>query len=357
VYQRRHDVDWLRVLALGLLIIFHITICFQSWAVWIAFIQNESSMEWLWVPMSMLNIWRIPLLFMISGMGVCFAMQRRNWHQLLRERATRILIPLVFGFFFICPITIYLFQNYYRKPIDYVPNAGHLWFLENILAYVLLLLPILSYLKNRPENFIFRLLSNLIQWPLGLILMSLPFMAESWIVNPNDFSNFAMTDHGFWYGLVAFFTGFLLVSLSDIFWKAITRIRHIALAIASSLFLSRIVFYNLDTDPELNPMLGFESFNWMMAVFGYGAKHLNKPSKSLSYLSAAVFPIYILHLPVQQYVSSYLLPLDLPAFLKLVILILATFVISWGIFHYGIRKIKWLRPLFGLRISSSRVNQ
>jgi hypothetical protein len=34
-------------------------------------------------------------------MGVRFAMQRRDWKQLLKDRTIRILIPFIFGFFFI----------------------------------------------------------------------------------------------------------------------------------------------------------------------------------------------------------------------------------------------------------------
>ncbi|UCG26758.1 MAG: acyltransferase family protein, partial [Bacteroidales bacterium] len=84
---RRYDIDWLRVIAIGLLLIYHIAIGFQPWGVFIMFIQSEESLEFLWIPMSMLNVWRIPLLFFVSGMGVCFAIRKRNWKQLLQERA------------------------------------------------------------------------------------------------------------------------------------------------------------------------------------------------------------------------------------------------------------------------------
>jgi hypothetical protein len=74
----------------------------------IGFPQNAESLEGVWILMSMINVWRIPLLFLISGMGVRFAMGRRNWQQLLKDRTLRILLPLVFGFFFIAPISVYI---------------------------------------------------------------------------------------------------------------------------------------------------------------------------------------------------------------------------------------------------------
>jgi len=102
--MRRYDVDWLRVLALGLLIIYHISVVFQPWAYFIYFVQSEKPVESIWLAMGLINIWRIPLLFIISGMGGCFAMRKRNWKELLKDRTRRILLPLIFGSLFIVPV-------------------------------------------------------------------------------------------------------------------------------------------------------------------------------------------------------------------------------------------------------------
>ena len=91
--ERRHDIDWLRVIAIGLLLIYHIAIVLQPWAMFIGFIKSEESMENLWKLMSLLNVWRIPFLFFVSGMGVYFAIRKRTWRQLTIERSRRILLP------------------------------------------------------------------------------------------------------------------------------------------------------------------------------------------------------------------------------------------------------------------------
>src|SRR5690349_24274491 len=133
--NRRYDIDWIRVIAIGLLLIYHIAIGFQPWGIMIAFIANSTSWDSLWIPMTMLNVWRIPLLFFVSGMGVYFALQNRNWKQLLKERAGRILLPFVFGAVAIVPIHWLVWQQYYHYDMAYVPNPGHLWFLANIFIY------------------------------------------------------------------------------------------------------------------------------------------------------------------------------------------------------------------------------
>ena len=39
--ERRHDIDWLRVVAIGLLLIYHVAIVFQPWAMLIGFIKSD----------------------------------------------------------------------------------------------------------------------------------------------------------------------------------------------------------------------------------------------------------------------------------------------------------------------------
>src|SRR5687767_11893713 len=149
--NRRYDIDWLRVIAIGLLLLYHVAIGFQAWGIMIGFITNAKPWESLWIPMTMLNIWRIPFLFFVSGMGVYFAMQQRNWKQLLQERATRILLPYIFGMFCIVPLHVFLWQHHYNFELDYNYSGGHLWFLGNIFTYILILFPLFYYWKNNEE--------------------------------------------------------------------------------------------------------------------------------------------------------------------------------------------------------------
>ncbi|MEL7339531.1 MAG: acyltransferase family protein, partial [Bacteroidota bacterium] len=94
---RRYDIDWIRVIAIWLLIFYHVSIGFRPWGTLIGFIRHETALDVLEYLMALLGVWRIPLLFFVSGMGVCFAMRKRDWVQLLKERAQRILLPFVFG--------------------------------------------------------------------------------------------------------------------------------------------------------------------------------------------------------------------------------------------------------------------
>lgn len=102
--MRRHDIDAIRVIAFGLLIIYHVGMFFVPWDF---HIKNNVIYPDLLYPMYFLNQWRLPLLFVISGMGVYFAFQKRTGGQFALERTRRLLVPLIFGMLFIVPPQIY----------------------------------------------------------------------------------------------------------------------------------------------------------------------------------------------------------------------------------------------------------
>jgi peptidoglycan/LPS O-acetylase OafA/YrhL len=346
IINRRYDIDWLRVIAIGFLLIYHIGIGFQPWGVFVQFIQSDTPLESLWIPMSMLNIWRIPFLFFVSGMGVCFAMRKRNLKHLLLERTKRILVPFIFGIFCIVPLHIFIWQKYYVQDMEYTPHPVHLWFLGNIFIYVILLSPFFYFLKRNENSKIQKLLNNVFGNPLGLLLITGSFILEAILVNPGIFETYAMTLHGFLLGLLAFLFGFLCVYSGEAFWQTILRWRWLLLSIAVVLFLARFIEFDLKAPYYL---LAMESCSWIFAVFGIGYKYLNRPSKSLTYLSQAAYPVYIIHM-IFLYLGSYLImPLSIPVISKFVLVLAFTGTGCFAFYDLIIKRIPLIRPLFGLK--------
>ncbi|MGC6456416.1 MAG: acyltransferase family protein [Coraliomargaritaceae bacterium] len=348
--QRRYDVDWMRTLALMLLIAYHSVISFQPWAAELVyFIENKDTLEWLWIPMEIINIWRIPLLFFISGMGVRFALQRRTVVKLLADRTWRILFPAVVGLFLICPISLLLFQIANHLEPKWIPNPGHLWFLYNIFIYVILLLPLIALFKKYPQNLLVRSMRKLTEKPWTLFFLALPFTLEAHWLQPQYFSLFVYTLHGFLIGFLCFFTGFLLASVGENFWRAVQSIRFITLFTALGLYAVRLFYFELqNTNNALN---GLECILWIFAVIGFSAKHLNRDSTLLQRLSPAVYPIYILHLPIQQAIASVLFACPIGAHVKLLLLLLGTYMTCWLLYKF-LQRVPVLRPIFGMKYAN-----
>lgn len=345
--QRRYDIDWLRVIAIGLLLIYHIAIGFQPWGGFIGFILSNEPVEAIWIPMSALNVWRIPLLFFVSGMGVSFAMRKRDWKALIKERSIRILMPFLFGMVIIVPLHLLIWQSYYNIPFDYNSNPAHLWFLGNLFIYVLVLSPVFFYLKKNQGGKIQSLLNKLFKSPIGLVVIMMPFVAEALIINPESFETYALTLHGLFIGLLAFFFGYCFIYAGEAFSNTVKKWKWILLALAFGMYIYRLLALELLAPSYL---LSIESNLWIFAVLGIGFTYLNKTSKTLTYLSQAVYPIYIIHMVAIYLGSMLIFPLDIPMWLQFILLILFTGISCLLTYEFVIRRMRFLRPFFGLKI-------
>lgn len=333
---RRYDIDWLRVIAIGLLLLYHVAIGFQPWGIMLGFITNKQSWATLWIPMTMLNIWRIPLVFFVSGMGVYFSMQNRNWKQLLQERVRRILIPFLFGIFFIVPLSSLIWQHYYHWDLTYNYNPGHLWFLGNIFAYVLILCPVFFYLKRQENGKLATRLKKFLSSPLGLLPIIAAFMVEAILMDPTPYELYAMTWHGFFLGLLAFFFGFCFVLSGATFWRMLLRWRWLFLVAALALYSYRLFQSQMQVPGYL---LAIESNVWIFAIFSFAYKYLNRPSKALSYLSKAAYPIYIIHMISLFLASILIFPMDINTHFKFILVLLLTGIGCFTIYEYVLRRI------------------
>lgn len=320
--MRRYDIDWIRVIAIGLLIIYHSSIAFQPWGSMIGFITNKESWPALWMPMAVLNVWRIPLLFFVSGMGVRFAMRSRTSLELIGERTRRIFIPYLFGMLVIVPIQISL----WRGKLIYDFNPAHLWFLGNIMAYVVIFALPFYYLKNTSMPKL-----------AGILVFAAALVAEVLIVNPVPYEMYAMTLHGFLLGMIAFFFGYMFFApLAINIW--------IPFAAAISLAALRLTIHSYDW------LIPIETVSWIIFIVAAGNKYLNKENRTLKYLSAAAYPVYIVHMIFQNLVSLLIFPLSLPVQIKFVLLVILT--LGGCLLTYEvIKRTKVTRFLFGLKIA------
>lgn len=342
---RRHDIDWLRVLAIGFLLIYHIAIPFQPWGVFIGFIQNAEPIESLWIPMSFLNVWRIPLLFFVSGMGVYFSMRKRNWKELLKERSLRILVPFIAGTLFIVPLQSLLWQVYYNQELTPMIFPAHLWFLGNIFSYVLLLLPVLYYLKRNEERLKSKF-AKVLNHPVKLIFFTVPFALAALVANPESYATYAFNLHGYLLGFIAFFLGYAFVYSGEVFWATVSTWKWAFTAFGATLYFIRLAYFDMEGPLYL---MSLEMIVWIYAIMGIGHSYLRFSNRRLTYLSEAAYPVYIVHWLFIHLAAFWLFPMELSAWIKLLGVIVITFGGSLALYHFVIRPVRILRPLFGLK--------
>src|SRR5688500_3952411 len=93
---RYEFLDWLRVMAIFVLLFFHTGMLFVGWDWHIQNVETIPALRW---PMDLAHRLRMPLLFVIAGAGLWFASKRRSGKALIGERTLRLLVPAVVGMF------------------------------------------------------------------------------------------------------------------------------------------------------------------------------------------------------------------------------------------------------------------
>ncbi len=369
--ERRYDLDWLRVMVFGLLILYHVGMFFVPWGWHIKNNEISESMRW---PMLFVNQWRLPILFVISGMGTRFALSFRSQRQFLGERTYRLLIPLIFGMLLIIPPQVFVERivneqftgSYWSYLVSGTAFQGiypqgnfswhHLWFLPYLLVYSLAFSGLFVYLRNRPENRFIIWLDKMLQKPRNLYLFIIPLYFAETLMEPFFPSTHALV--GDWFNLVnygmLFLFGYLLISVKETFWKSLEAVKRPALVLGISGF-ALLLLINMFIEDSV--VVHFTEglikvvnlWSWTLTLFAYGAQYLNRQSQLLAYCNQAVYPYYILHQTVTIIIAYFLMDLSWSVSWKFFVLTLGTFLVSGIIYELFIRRIKLLWPFFGLK--------
>ena len=367
---RMHNMDWIRVIAFDLLIIYHIGMIFVPWNY---HIKNNEISESFILPMMFLNQWRLPLLFIISGMGTRYALSYKSTGLFIRERILRLFIPLLLGILIIVPPQVYLerlnqsvhygsYFDFYKTLFQGIYPQGnlswhHLWFIVYLLFFTLLLTPVFVYVRNNPENKIINKLQCAIEkYPLTIYSLTIPLIfIEVWLYPKFGYT---LAFWGDWYALafymILFFYGYVFVSMKATFWKLTEHKRFVFLGFA---VVFAILYFILPVTsiPIPKPILRIINlWSWILTLLGFSVKYLNKPSNLLSYRNEAVYPFYILHQTVLLALAFYIVKWNVSIATKFILLLISTYGITWLIYEFIIRKNNCMRLIFGIKLINTK---
>ncbi|WP_057938085.1 acyltransferase family protein [Algoriphagus resistens] len=363
--NRRYDIDWIRVIVFDVLILYHIGMFFVPWD-WE--LKNNELVEWLRWPMLFVNRWRLPILFVISGMGTRFALSHRSGKQFAGERFTRLFLPLLAGTLIVVPPQIYLgriAEGYdYSSYITFYPQFfsgvypignfswAHLWFLPYLLLMSLAAIPLFLYLRRQDNVFVLALKKWITKSPLALYLFIIPlFLIEVYLEPYFPVTNSLVGD---WYALVHFFTcfiaGFILICIGDEFWVAVKKIKNVAILIGVISFPTMLWMWENYMSIFWIPLFAsFNRWSWILAIIGYAATFLNKKSKVINYRNRAVYPFYILHQTLIIIIGYYLIENSMHYGWKMLLMLIGTFGGCWFLYELVLKRVKILYPFFGIK--------
>jgi fucose 4-O-acetylase-like acetyltransferase len=371
---RLHFLDWLRVLAFGLLIVYHVGMLYVSWGYHIKSPRLVPGVEWLMVAV---NPWRLALLFFISGVAASFLCDKLGPAAFARDRLRRLLPVLLFGMLVVVPPQSYLelrqdgkiapgyldfwLGRYLRGDQSLgitLPTWNHLWFLAYLVVYCLVFATSTWAAARRSRRGPASRLPT-----LALALAPGAWMALANVLAEERWPETrALVDdwagHLRWAGLFAL--GVLVAKRPELWELLRRRTGAIVGAAAASLglFLGiRSAIHAEVIGPAFDGVaygLGEGMYGWlaMLCLMAVAARWWNRPSAALRYLTVAVLPVYALHQTLIIVTAWTLFPLRWPLAAEATAIVAATALGSLAIYELAIRRVAFLRALFGLRVQA-----
>lgn len=382
--DRRYDLDWLRIAAFGVLILYHIGMFYVSWGWHVKSSRAGDAIEPL---MMLVNPWRLTLLFLISGAATRFIADKMSAWRLTANRMGRLWPPLLLAVFVIVPPQAYYevveamaepgapasltLANFYVRYVSAsgnwcdadgcltTPTYNHMWFVAYLILYTLALIPLLPLLRRIPNG-----VARLIAGP-GLFLTPWIFM---WALRVTLFPIFGES-HDFredWYLHPLYFAIFLFgfaIAKHQPFFEACLRWRWLAL-VAALISWGVIQGFYASFSEETPPpeWLRFlargvreaQAWSAIVAALGFAhryLKHADGPIRRL--LTQAIFPFYLIHQTIIVVAAHHLNRLGWPLAVEASALIAITVLGCWLFFDLG-RRIPILRVWIGLASTPPR---
>jgi peptidoglycan/LPS O-acetylase OafA/YrhL len=380
--ERRYDIDWLRVIAVTVLVLHHTAAIFNPYDPFPP-IRGKPTMVFA-VGTAFFHEWRLAILFIVSGAGSYFALRSLSGARFARGRFRRLTVPLVLGILLLVPVHQYFGLRFQDPSFPYTfpqylvaivvalfrtgrfgnglmsLNWAHLWFLTYLFVASMLALPLFLYLKRERGRRLTARVAGFLSRGWAIFLLALPLAAVEVTLRARwRFTQLLLVDDwaNFFFYAILFVYGYVIFSDERI-RRALERRARAALflgVIASAVFL---VLTFTGREPAAGYTVrwtlymllhGFNAWCWCVAVLGFGSRHLNFSHRLLPYANEAVYPVYVLHLPISTVIASRVVGSNMGVGAQFALIALGTLASSVALYAFVIRRTRVTRFLFGLK--------
>ena len=384
---RLHYLDWLRVLAILMVFLFHAVhpFDFRDWQV-----KNVDQSEILTIILILLTLWGMPFFFLVAGAGSWFALQRRTARQYVSERFYRLFLPFIAGAILFSPLEYYCenmnkiqrgvltsFQGFLSgfsafDPLSlrfpgFSPRwfgvAGyHLWFLGFLFSFALIALPFFLWLKRESGKTSLSWMATVCEHRGGILLFTIPAAMVKCLLVPlfpqeHDWADFVFL-------LLFFALGFTLFA-DERFTRIIRRDWLLLLTAGTVIVLGLVAMYLMGlpviTWGETPGIAEFYVLQFLTSAIAIcytltllfvGMRFLDYSNRWLRYGQEAALPFFVIHQPVIIVIAFFVVQWDAGILIKLPVVVLSSFAVSVGLYEVIVRRIRPLRLVFGMKSQS-----
>ena len=372
---RMVELDWLRVLAIGVVFLYHSTRFFNlgDWHV-----KNIDTYVWVEMWNVFASRWMMPLFFVISGASLFFALnQRSSFGQFFKNKFLRLMIPVLLASLTHSALQVYLerlthgqfsgsffeflptyFNGFYMgigMPGNFAFHGMHLWYLLFLFLFSLLCYPLFTWFKANGRW--------LLNWSTSFfalpgfmyICLPLPLMIMKMLV-PQAVLNVGNGGWGFLYYIWFLIAGFLIASndqlkqqIKNLCWGSLFLGTGFSAAYLYLLFWpTRALRPFLISDWFIAALSFWSAWFWLLAMLGLGMRYLSFNRPFLQKANEGVMPFYILHQTVLLAVGVFVVTWEIHDVAKWAIVFSSSLVIILILQTLLVQQFDFLRFLFGM---------
>lgn len=356
--ERKYYLDWLKVLAILVLVPGHVARIFD----YLPFYIKQGEHLWAEMLIRFLDVWFMPLFFVIGGISAYYSIEKRGMRKFKIERVKRLLAPLAFALISTLPLLGYIaFRVHYSDEslsfLEYLPNfytpdardlqgykgsfsPAHLWYLLYVFVFSVFSGPVFRRLRAG------RLPAWVKRSPLIFAILCVMLGKLTLLPYPNPI-----------YFLAFFWLGYAMCSPEMDFDLFRSFKRNPALIVVPAIVLMLVLliaraYYLPGFGPTwvylvLQPVYSANALLWVLLIMYAGSNIFTGTNTILQYLSEASLYVYIIHMLVAIFIAQFVIK-EFPAPIAFAIITFATFAIVFLVYEIFVRRIAFLRFVFGL---------
>jgi glucan biosynthesis protein C len=371
--RRRFDLDWLRVLAILSVFLYHSTRFFnlEDWHV-----KSPFTYAWVEVLEGFMEIWMMPLIFLISGASIFYAMNKGGAGKFFKDKVLRLLVPLLVVVFTHASLQVYLerithgqfagsyfaFLPHYFEGV-YLDTSGdgnfafhgmHMWYVLILFIYCVIFYPLFRWWKGNGRGVLEKIGSLFASpWTMWLVMAFPIWFLNNW-TDDTDWM-FGSGGWPFLYYIFFLLYGFVIASHERL--QANIKRARWAYLVAGLILSATLLLGSVNVNSIITSLIDrwddefyfLSACTLLPAFLGFAMQHLTRSTPFLKYANEAVLPFYILHQTVLLIVGYFVVQWAIPDLAKWMIIFASSFVAIMVIYEFILRRFNLMRVLFGMR--------
>ena len=373
--ERVHYLDWLKVLIVYGIVVFHVALVF-AFGGWL--VTNRETSTLLSAFAGFCFPWGIPAMFLLAGADAWFSLRSHTPIDFIRKRFLRLVVPLVLGVVLLTPFQRFIVSSNPPPPIGQLPGyylaffrgvhfewtlqmvsqyALHLWFLAYLFVICAVCAPVIAWLRSDAGRRFTAMIRSVAEKRGGLLALALPLFLTQLALRPR------YSDYQDWADLATYTLAFIwgAVIISDRRFDTVIRSQIRWLLGGGAVATAGIgLLWLVSREPAAQPgptlaehvaqaaVWSLFIWSWLNAVLYLGIRWLNFPHRAITYAQESMLPVYVIHHPFVLGVASVVVTWNLALWPKFAIILVVVFALTLFTYELGVRRWAATRFLFGL---------